>query len=69
MDIIRVYADPKCSAHLVNSINAIDFILDRRVFTTRLKALFGLEGLAHDEDFVAVVEVRGSEKHRVSAHT
>jgi len=56
MDVIRVYADPKCSSHLVNSINAIDLILDAHVFTPRLKALFGLEGLQHDVDFVSVLE-------------
>ncbi|KAF8228544.1 peptidase S28 [Tricholoma matsutake] len=56
MDVIRIYADPKCSAHLENSIKAIDFILDQRIFSSRLKALFGLAGLEHDEDFVSVLE-------------
>lgn len=60
MDVIRIYADPRCSSHLVNSIRAIDYILDARVFTHHLKALFGLEGLQHDVDFVAVLEVRSS---------
>lgn len=60
MDVIRVYADPKCSSHLVNSIKAIDYILDAHIFTPLLKALFGLENLQHDEDFVSVLVVRSS---------
>lgn len=57
MEVIRVSADPKCALHLENSINAIDLILDQRIFSSRLKALFGLKGLKHDEDFVSVLEV------------
>ncbi|KAF8236003.1 hypothetical protein L208DRAFT_1253713 [Tricholoma matsutake] len=56
MDFICIYADPKCSAHLENSIKAIDFILDQHIFSSCLKALFGLAGLEDDEDFVSVLE-------------
>lgn len=59
MDIIRNAADPKCSAHLVNSINKVDSILSsgRAAFKRQLKSLFGLSGLEHDDDFVSVLEV------------
>ncbi|KAF4617719.1 hypothetical protein D9613_006175 [Agrocybe pediades] len=58
MDIIRTAADPKCSAHLVNSIEKIDSILSsgRGIFKRQLKSLFGLGGLEHDDDFVSVLE-------------
>ena len=59
MDIIRRAADPSCSRHLQDSIEFIDRILesDVPVVKSRLKALFGLEELEHDEDFVALLEV------------
>ncbi|KAF9464098.1 serine carboxypeptidase S28-domain-containing protein [Collybia nuda] len=56
MEIIRQAADPKCSSHLENSIKQIDFILDHKLFSHPLKALFGLAGLKHDVDFVSVVQ-------------
>ncbi|KAG5653760.1 hypothetical protein H0H81_010847 [Sphagnurus paluster] len=56
MEVIRLAADPKCSSHLENSIKTIDQILDHRIFVGRLKALFGLKDLEHDEDFVALLE-------------
>ncbi|KAJ4482389.1 serine carboxypeptidase S28-domain-containing protein [Lentinula aciculospora] len=56
MDIIRRYADPTCSTHLQKSIGTIDSILDRRVLSTPLKALFGVHGLKHDVDFVSLIE-------------
>lgn len=64
MEIIRQAADPKCSAHLENSIQTIDATLARgddpigRTLKRRLKGLFGLAGLEHDEDFVSLIEVR-----------
>jgi hypothetical protein len=66
MDVIRIYAEPKCSSHIENSIKTIDLILDHRVLSSRIKALFGLAGLEHDDDFVAVLEVRSSRKYHVS---
>jgi len=59
MDVIRNAAEPKCSAHLVNSINTIDSILMNgpEIFKRQLKNLFGLGGLKHDEDFASVLEV------------
>ncbi|KAJ3833081.1 serine carboxypeptidase S28-domain-containing protein [Lentinula raphanica] len=56
MDIIRRYADPTCSSHLQESIKTIDTILDHRVLSTPLKALFGVHGLKHDVDFVSLIE-------------
>ena len=60
MDVIRKAADPKCSTHIVNSINTIDYILTNapEFVKRRLKALFGLAELEHDADFAAVLEVR-----------
>ncbi|KAJ7160080.1 serine carboxypeptidase S28-domain-containing protein [Mycena filopes] len=56
MEIIRNAADPVCSGHLENSIKTIDAILSGGRFTRPLKALFGLGGLVHDEDFASVIE-------------
>lgn len=62
MEIIRQAADPKCSAHLENSIKAIDAVLKRgndpvsKSLKRRLKGLFGLADLQHDDDFAALVE-------------
>lgn len=58
MDIIRRYAEPKCSEHLQKSIETIDKILDTRVLATPLKALFGVHGLRSDKDFASLIEVR-----------
>ncbi|KAJ3799815.1 serine carboxypeptidase S28-domain-containing protein [Lentinula aff. detonsa] len=63
MDIIRRYADPVCSTHLQESIKTIDSILDHRVLSTPLKALFGVHGLQHDVDFVSLIEV--ANKHEL----
>lgn len=62
MDIIRTAADPKCSAHLENTIETIDGILAREdriglFLKQRLKALFGVADLEHDDDFASLVEV------------
>ena len=63
MEIIRQAADPKCSAHLESSVQAIDSILTRgndpinKALKRRLKGLFGLADLEHDDDFAALVEV------------
>ena len=56
-DIIRRAADPKCSAHLVNSVRQIDTILRVPHLRKHLKALFGLEKLEHDDDFASLIEV------------
>lgn len=57
MEIIRNAADPKCSAHLENSIKTIDAILSNGRLKGPLKRLFGLEDLRHDDDFASVIEV------------
>jgi hypothetical protein len=69
MEVIRVSADPKCAFHLENSIKAVDLILDQRIFSSRLKALFGLKGLKHDEDFVSMLEVGRSKTPRLDQLT
>ena len=59
-EIIRKAADPKCSAHIVNSISTIDDILlgsSPSFVKHQLKNLFGLGELEHDEDFASVLEV------------
>ena len=58
MDVIRLAADPKCSANLVNSITTIDRLLKLRRLRGPLKKLFGLGGLESDQDFVSVLTVR-----------
>lgn len=59
MEIIRNAADPKCSAHLEKSIRTIDRILavPQGGIKRRLKGLFGVADLEHDEDFVSLIEV------------
>ncbi|KAF8651928.1 hypothetical protein AX16_004572 [Volvariella volvacea WC 439] len=57
MDIIRRAADPTCSENLVNAIKTIDGILQHPRFSRPLKALFGLAGLEHDDDFASVLEI------------
>lgn len=59
MEIIRRAADVKCSGNLQLSINIIDSLLSNRITRTPLKALFGLAGLEHDEDFASLIEVWG----------
>ncbi|KAF8269748.1 serine carboxypeptidase S28-domain-containing protein [Lactarius quietus] len=55
MDVIRLAADPKCSSNLVNSITTIDALLKVGTLRGWLKKLFGLGGLASDQDFVSVL--------------
>ncbi|THH10296.1 hypothetical protein EW146_g8421 [Bondarzewia mesenterica] len=57
MDVIRIYADPKCSANLVRSVALIDTLLKVPVVRTYLKGLFGLGNLTHDVDFVSLITV------------
>ena len=57
MEIIRRAADPTCSRNLQHSIELIDALLDISITRKPLKALFGLAGLEHDEDFVSLLEV------------
>lgn len=59
MEIIRNAADPKCSKNLVESVKAIDYLLETK-FRTPLKQLFGLGELEHDVDFVSLISVSRS---------
>ncbi|KAJ3558690.1 hypothetical protein NM688_g768 [Phlebia brevispora] len=58
MEIIRNAADPKCISHLETSIQTIDHILSlpQTQLKRRLKGLFGVADLEHDEDFVSLIE-------------
>ncbi|KAH7925596.1 peptidase S28 [Leucogyrophana mollusca] len=56
MEIIRAAADPTCSTHLEKAISTIDSLLAIPHLRVALKALFGLAGLEHDEDFASVLE-------------
>lgn len=60
MDVIRTAADPKCSAHLVKITSTIDSILTNapEIFKKSFKALFGLQELEHDDDFVSTLMVQ-----------
>lgn len=56
-EIIRLAADPECSASLQTSVEAIDNVLSIPGLKRVLKGLFGLAGLEHDDDFVSLLEV------------
>lgn len=56
-EVIRRTNNLTCTAHIESAIRAIDDILDKGpVLSLPLKALFGLQGLEHDDDFVSVLE-------------
>lgn len=57
MDVIRRFADRKCSRHLENLAVTIDFMLSQPSTRRAVKALFGLSALEHDYDFVTTIEV------------
>jgi hypothetical protein len=57
MEVIRQAADPKCSHHLEKSIETIDSLLNYPSTASKIKGLFGLKDLKHDEDFVSLLEV------------
>lgn len=60
--LIRNAADPTCASHLESSIQIVDHILTlpegpvKKNLRRRLKRLFGVEALEHDEDFVSLIE-------------
>ncbi|KAG8776778.1 hypothetical protein FRC20_004585 [Serendipita sp. 405] len=55
MDIIRTAAPQACSTLIQSSMTQIDSLLANSTLRTPLKALFGLRGLQHDDDFVSVL--------------
>ena len=62
-DIIRQAAEPSCSSHLEKSIQTIDKILAQdgpigKLLQRRLKGLFGVGDLEHNDDFASLLEVR-----------
>lgn len=54
-EVIRRTANQTCIAHIVSAIKTIDKILDTPLMSSPLKALFGLAGLEHDDDFVSLL--------------
>jgi hypothetical protein len=56
-DIIRTAADPICISHLQYATVVIDALLGVPYVKGYVKSLFGLQDLAHDDDFVSVLEV------------
>jgi hypothetical protein len=56
-EIIRTAADPTCARHLEHATLTIDALLGVPYAKRFIKSLFGLEDLAHDDDFVSVLEV------------
>ncbi|KAG8798043.1 hypothetical protein FRC17_007571, partial [Serendipita sp. 399] len=55
MDIIRTAAPDLCSSLIQTSVAEIDSLIANSTLRTPLKALFGLRGLKHDDDFGAVL--------------
>ncbi|PFH49952.1 hypothetical protein AMATHDRAFT_62072 [Amanita thiersii Skay4041] len=55
MEIIRTGADRQCMSHIENSVVMIDEILAEGHFSQQLKALFGMQNVTHDVDFVSVI--------------
>lgn len=57
MDVIRRFADQRCSKHLEGLAAMIDSMLSQPGTRNAIKGLFGLAGLEHDYDFVSTIEV------------
>jgi len=56
-EIIRNAANSTCIGHLEHAAVVIDGLLGVPYLNRFVKSLFGLEDLAHDDDFVSVLEV------------
>lgn len=54
-EVIRRTANQTCIAHIVSAVQTIDKLLDNPLLATPLKALFGLAGLQHDDDFASLL--------------
>lgn len=57
MDIIRRAADIKCSGNIQLTVEIVDSLLGNPITSKPIKALFGLAGLQHNEDFASILEV------------
>ncbi|PVF95215.1 peptidase S28 [Serendipita vermifera] len=55
MDIIRTAAPSACSEAIQSSMTNVDALLIRPPSKWALKALFGLQGISHDDDFVSTI--------------
>jgi hypothetical protein len=56
-EVIRNAADPACISHLEHFAVTIDVLLGVPYVKRYVKSLFGLQDLAHDDDFVSILEV------------
>ncbi|KAG9017151.1 hypothetical protein FRB90_001575 [Tulasnella sp. 427] len=54
-EVIRRTNNQTCVEHIVSAVATIDRILDIPLMSNPLKALFGLQGLKHDDDFGSVL--------------
>lgn len=57
-DVIRRAADPECAEYLEKATEFIDDVLFNGISRRRLKDLFGLADLRHDDDFASLITVR-----------
>jgi hypothetical protein len=57
MDVIRRFANRKCSRHLEHLALTIDAMLSQPDTRNAVRSLFGLSALEHDYDFVSTIEV------------
>jgi hypothetical protein len=55
MDIIRTAAPAKCSEVIQSSMAHVDALIASPVGNRPIKALFGLQGIENDDDFVSVL--------------
>lgn len=55
-EVIRQAADPNCAAHIENTVKTLDDLLEIPYLNPYVKALFGLQDLKHDDDFMSVIE-------------
>ncbi|PIL22459.1 hypothetical protein GSI_15147 [Ganoderma sinense ZZ0214-1] len=56
MEIIRRAADIKCSGNIQLTVEIVDSLIGNPITSRAIKALFGLAGLEHNEDFASILE-------------
>lgn len=54
-EVIRRTNNQTCIQHIQSAVATVDRVLDIPLMSSPLKALFGLQGLKHDDDFVSVL--------------
>ncbi|TFY54686.1 hypothetical protein EVG20_g9606 [Dentipellis fragilis] len=55
MDVIRLAANKTCSGNLVQAVAEVDKLLQSPATHNQTRALFGLTGIVHDDDFVSTI--------------